>query len=291
MVSGPSGSLPGRLKHQSSVTSLQSSFSSFPPMDARSISSHKTGLSSRTGRTSTSKGPPSSYHRPRRPRQPLELDGEESSAEIRAEISAVEFERQQLMQNFQGLELSAISEPGRSAASRSRSSSKGERPSSMWTITPAIHASASRDPSPPPPVPKLPPMKNLGPSVAERKRSLGMLNTASAKFSKSRDHIVPSVPVNEPASPHTKPPKQGLFRRRTTQPAPPNPDKATSSSRSLSESAPPTKKQSQSSPPSDPPELANIRQRKAETAARYDERLEFLRARLKGAELKERLIR
>jgi len=143
-------------------------------------------------------------------------------------------------------------------------------------------------------------MKNMGPSVAERKRSLGVLNTASAKFSKSRDHIVPSVSVNEPTSPHTKPPKQGLFRRRTTQPASPNPDKGTSSSsRSVSESAvdakgratPPTNKQSQSPPPSDPPELANIRQRKAETAARYDGRLEFLRARLKGAELKERLIR
>lgn len=302
MASGPSGSFPRRLKHQSSIASIQSSLSSRPAMDARSVSSYKTGLSSRTGRTSTSKGPPSSYHRPRRlPRQPLELDGEESSAEIRAEISAVELEKQQLMENFQGLELSAVSQQGSGVKSISRSASQGERPSSMWTITPGTHTVSSRDPSPPP-VPKLTTMKTMGPSVAERKRSLGVLNTASAKFSKSRDHIVTQPSIIQPASPAAKPPKSGFFRRRAQQSPPSDiPDRSTSSHQSVSESAidvkvrplPPTSSQSESSLVLDSHEaniLANLRQRKAETAARYDQRLAFLRARLKGAELKERLI-
>lgn len=302
MASGPSGSLPRRLKHQSSVASFQSSLSSRPAMDARSISSYKTGLSSRTGRTSTSKGPPSSYHRPRRlPPQLLEpeLDGEESSADIRAEIAAVELEKQQLMENFQGLELSAVSQQGYGMKSRSRSSSKDERPSSMWTITPGAHAGASRDPSPPA-VPKVPPMQVMGPSVAERKRSLGMVNIASAKFSKSRDHIVTPPSITRPASPSTKPPKSGFFRRRTTQSSSVNSgQQASSPPRAVSESAvdmkgrstTPGGNQSQSSLTPEANILVGIQQRKAETAARYDQRLEFLRARLKGAELKERLIR
>jgi hypothetical protein len=299
MASGPSGSFPRRLKHQLSIASIQSSLSSRPAMDARSVSSHKTGLSSRTGRTSTSKGPPSSYHRPRRlPRQPLELDGEESSAEIRAEISAVELEKQQLMENFQGLELSAISQQGSGVKSVSKSASKGESPSSSWTITPGTHAIPFRDPSAPPPVPKLTAMKTMGPSVAERKRSLGVLNTASAKFSKSRDHIVTPPSINQPANPATKPQKSGFFRRRT--PQLPLSTIPTLSPQSMSSAIdakahpiPPTSRQSESSLTLDSPEanmLANLRQRKAETAARYDQRLEFLRARLKGAELKERLI-
>lgn len=208
MASGPSvsASLPSRrrLKYQASITSLQSSGSGRPTNnnDAHSVSSYKTGLSSKTGRTSTSKGgPPSSYHRPRRhPRQPLELDGEESSAEIKAEISAVEMEKQQLMDNFQGLEISALTRNspnmgGSNTARKSRSastvSSERERPSSMWTVTPDNHDFLSRVPSPPP-VPRLPSTVPKGPSIAERKRSLGMLSTASVKFSKSRDHIPPS---------------------------------------------------------------------------------------------------
>lgn len=38
-------------------------------------------------------------------------------------------------------------------------------------------------------------------------------------------------------------------------------------------------------------ELADIRKRRAEVTARYDERVEYLRARLKGAELREKLLR
>jgi hypothetical protein len=38
-------------------------------------------------------------------------------------------------------------------------------------------------------------------------------------------------------------------------------------------------------------ELADVRARRAQVAARYDARLELLRARLKSAELRERLLR
>lgn len=313
MASGPSTRLPRRLKYQTSIGSLQSANSGRPANDTRSVSSYKTGLSSKTGRTSTSKGPPSSYHRPRRaPRQPLELDGEESSAEIRAEINAVEMEKLQLMENFQGLELSAVSRRSPSASRTRSASSNEERPSSVWTVTPDTHNLSSRAPSPPP-VPKIPATipKPVGPSIAERKRSLGMLSTASIKFSKSRDHIAPtsSTATSQPKSPPTPSPakstKTGFFRRRTTpspsratsdQP-PPVPQRAASTSavngtaRSLPNEG--IDKRSSPSTPSDAntKALENIRKRKEETAARYDQRLDFLRARLKGAELRERLTR
>ena len=38
-------------------------------------------------------------------------------------------------------------------------------------------------------------------------------------------------------------------------------------------------------------ELADIRRRRAEVTARYESRLEYLRARLKGAELREKVRR
>lgn len=38
-------------------------------------------------------------------------------------------------------------------------------------------------------------------------------------------------------------------------------------------------------------ELADIRRRRAEVTARYEARLEYLRARLKGAELREKILR
>ncbi len=39
------------------------------------------------------------------------------------------------------------------------------------------------------------------------------------------------------------------------------------------------------------PELVDVRKRREELVARYNARLEFLRAKLKGAELHERLLR
>lgn len=38
-------------------------------------------------------------------------------------------------------------------------------------------------------------------------------------------------------------------------------------------------------------EMADIRKRRAEVTARYEARLEYLRARLKGAELREKLLK
>jgi hypothetical protein len=38
-------------------------------------------------------------------------------------------------------------------------------------------------------------------------------------------------------------------------------------------------------------EMGDIRRKRGEVTARYDARLEYLRARLKGAEMKERLLR
>lgn len=38
-------------------------------------------------------------------------------------------------------------------------------------------------------------------------------------------------------------------------------------------------------------ELTDIRRRREEVTARYDARLEYLRARLKGAELREKLLK
>lgn len=38
-------------------------------------------------------------------------------------------------------------------------------------------------------------------------------------------------------------------------------------------------------------EMADIRRRRAEVTARYEARIEYLRARLKGAELREKLMK
>ncbi|KAF8318998.1 hypothetical protein DL93DRAFT_2225426 [Clavulina sp. PMI_390] len=475
------------LRHQTSSHSLKSSAasvsasSSVPHFrgsgagggDAHSISSYHTGFSSRTGRTSGSRGPPSSYHHhPSTPgrsgrkgksvptpsvhsgngvRVPLELDGEDTSAaDIRDEILAVEAEKRGLMEGFEGLAMSAAANPGPNGGSRrsgSLSSSKGktlkkrkaqssdalreanasaslsaegdakgkdkERPSSIWTVTPDTHrlfsdpssssqsqltssplllSPAQLQPMPPPsgstapastqtlrsastPLPSSskPPPKPLGPSIAERKRSLGMLSAASAKFSRSRDYLVsPPSPLPQSATlapsrstPSTPSKGSGntstaaasaaakvteFFRRRGTpkkdasgsgggENVPPVPSVHVNGGgqQQQSKTTAPTQTQSlkhkrsklhktgpangndadpativlspdQEHPhqdlgqdgwveveemedPEEDPALREIRKRKEETAARYDQRLEFLRAKLKGAELKERLIR
>ena len=191
--------------------------------------------------------------------------GDESSAEIRAEIAAVEIEKEQLLQNFDGLELTSMTKGGPGSGQSPILQANGAgRPSSLWTITPdhPHPNSPIKHVIPPPLVPI------TGPTVAERKLSLGLSNISPAKSS--------------------------LFRKRSNyNTSSPDPRQR---SASLAEPVPPT-------PPLPPmaiqqqpasvvdATLQHIRRRKAETMEKYDERLEYLRARLKGAELRERLIK
>lgn len=374
ITSGPSlinSTRKNILRYQSSNSSIRSHASqshnnknpySYPSrsqqaLDTRSISSQKTGLSSRTGRTSTSKGgasgPPSSYTPRKRRLAPLEFDGEAdesiSSAEIRAEIAAVEEEKNQLMENFAGLEISTLtrgqgSRPGSPRARRIASTS-ADRPSSLWTVTPETASSHSPvHPHPTASTPSIPKMVPLptktGPSIIERKKSLGLLSTASAKFTKTRDQITAFGSSNSNSSSSSashdspqKTPKTGFFRRRSQTPSsaaaeslpsqtPPTklntlsipppastyssssptlPHLASPMSRSSSSPLTPSSQTRISSPPRSPAvalpsleeqtALANIRRRREDTAQRYDQRLEFLRAKLRGAEIRERLMR
>jgi hypothetical protein len=248
-----------KLSHRPSNASIRST-ASRQAMDTRSVSSQKTGRSTKTNRTSASRGPPSSYNRRR---VGVHSDGgDESSAEIRAEIAAVEIEKEQLLQNFDGLELTSMTKGGPGSGS---SPNGAGRSSSLRTVTPDRPHPIS------PPNPRMPPplVPVIGPSIAERKHSLGLSSISPAKST--------------------------LFSRKRSSPNVSSLDSRQRSA-SLAELVPPTPPLPPMAIQSQPASvvdttLLHIRRRKAETMEKYDQRLEYLRARLKGAELRERLIK
>ena len=266
------------LSRQTSSVSLRGNLSPRHQADAFSISSQKTGKSSRTTRTSASKGPPSAYKSRRIGKYSNGPDetgqGDESSAELRSEISAVEEEMQQVLRSFEGLEVSASARHrpglGPGASPYTPTSHPIVRSNLLWAGTP------ERTNLPPvPPLPPPPPLPSTGPSVAERKVSLGVTEITPAKAPKSsffsRKKSTPILSTAEQ--------KRVLSESVPTEsPIPPPPP--------LSHDL-----NANTVTPRSDPKADSIRRRKEETKQRYNERLEYLRARLKGAELRERLIK
>ncbi|KAF8333513.1 uncharacterized protein EI90DRAFT_3153694 [Cantharellus anzutake] len=267
------------LSRQPSNLSLRNNLSPRYQADAFSLSSQKTGKSSRTARTSASKGPPSAYKARRIGKYSNGLDddghSDESSAELRAEITALEEEMRQVLKSFEGLEISASTRRGPSLSPHASPyapalSSPIIRPSSLWTVTP--ERLPPTNPPPVPPLPPPPPLPSTGPSVAQRKASLGVTETVPAKSSKA-----------------------SFFSRKKSTPVLTTDQKISSPESTLNESPvpppPPLPGTVNPAVPRSDPNLDSIRRRKEETMQRYNDRLDYLRARLKGAELRERLIK
>ncbi|KDQ09898.1 hypothetical protein BOTBODRAFT_506136 [Botryobasidium botryosum FD-172 SS1] len=307
----PSTSYQQTLISHSSNGSLQSSIST-QPSDLRSLSSWRTTRSSHTTQTVSGnsshmrslRGPPSSFHH--RTPFPAESFGSEdddddkSAAQLRAEIAALEAEGRRLMDAFNGLELSALTKHQHVMApnAQARKSIGGRHGDttieSTWTLVPNRADAIPRTPT------------SVLPSSASL--PLKMNRKMVALNSSSSFHSTPS------ASPSHLPPHLRTPSTLSTYSAPSNlnssPQAYTRSPRAspqprLLPPTPTTPRRPKTSGGRTPYEdeeedvfIANvqsdvdeIRKSRAETMTNYEQKLEYLRAKLRGAEIRERLLK
>jgi len=214
---------------------------------------------------------------------PDDLDGEhtQSVKELREEIEAVEAEGRRLLDAFNGLELSTLTRSHqRPKIPISASSIRGE--SDAMSITSSGSMSLKRSPS-----------GRVGSPLVSQPISLSRKNSFSSVSSRGKSVInFGSIP-NVPPLPNSPLGRLGS---------------GSSSSISLSrglhsplptvEEKRPTHLGSFSQVPNQDPalqalenDMADIRRRREEVVARYEARLEFLRVKLKGAEMHEKLLK
>ncbi|CAL1713387.1 unnamed protein product [Somion occarium] len=256
--------------------------------------------------------PPSAFqqkHAPETYVQTAPIDGSaddellRSTDDIRREIEAVEAEGRRLLDAFSGLELSTLVKqqrnPGLMLSSTESnlhlraSSSAGQTRMdidsnsirstgsglTMLSINrpPGVEARLRRNAS------------NSGPSSLYRKNSVSTMST----HSKTGNTISPT----SPSSRHLGRSRLGstssvnLARSASHLPLAPVAERADTPHRTLRVLASEPDAMSEAGGDDSVDEMNDIRRRKAEVTARYETRVEYLRARLKGAELREKLLK
>jgi len=264
---------PRYLRREASDSSLGSELS------ARRTSEHQHG-GTPTSRKSSRNPPPSSYsirafksapHTPVRDKKhrssgEFDLNGEhtQSVKELQAEIEAVEAEGRRLLDAFNGLELSTLTKrqrrpiPIQMATETNEGSIRSGRSASLRGPRPANLNSQ--------------PLVSQ-PITLSRKNSLSSMSSRGKSISGSHHPPLPSGSSNS------------LGRYGTSTGSTPSVNNVASSTLETVDEA------------SDPAfatlenEMADIRRRRAEVVARYEAKLELLRAKLKGAEMHEKLLK
>jgi len=205
--------------------------------------------------------------RPQRSSGHFDLNGEhtQSVKELRAEIEAVEAEGRRLLDAFNGLELSTLTKRQRRPT-----------PLQMATETDAVSIHSGRSASIRGPR-QMPTNSNPQPLVSQpitlsRKNSLSSMSSRGRSLSGSH-HAVLSASSNSlgrfgTSTGSTPSVNNAGFQTLETVDEAPDPALATLES-----------------------EMADIRRRRAEVVARYEAKLELLRAKLKGAEMHEKLLK
>lgn len=292
--------------------------STAPNPDAGLNSTLRSTTRSRRNPTS----PPSSYHRPpipseiRRPHTIVSSDPDEdqvqTAQDIRHEIELVEAEGGRLLDAFNGLELSTLVKqqrhPGRLPLSRavfhadSASASAEQRSvrSGREVDATSIKSFGSRrtagsmrrlpiPPNNPPPLPDaVQLLRKKSTSTMSSHSKLGTPASPLAMWPSLRSRFGSSSSINLGRSTGHLPlatVEEGRGNHRVPPPPP-----STSSFLTVDSDA------SFANDSMDPDEtvvqeMAEIRKRREEVTARYEARLEYLRARLKGAELREKLMK
>lgn len=246
-------------------------------------SAHRVGDYQRVGTPTSRKSrtaPPSSYsfksapHTPTRdvrqhrlPLDEIDLNGEhtQSVKELRAEIEAVEAEGRRLLDAFNGLELSTLTKRQRRPIPIQMT---GE------TDSGSIHSGRSaslRGPRQMQTNPNSQPLVSQ-PITLSRKNSLSSMSSRGRSINGSH-HPLPSVSSNSLG-------KSGT----STGSTPSVNNSAFSTLETVNEASDPALVTLES-------EMADIRRRRAEVVARYEAKLELLRAKLKGAEMHEKLLK
>lgn len=264
---------PRHLRREASDSSLGSE------MSARRTSEHQHG-GTPTSRKSSRNPPPSSYsirtfksapHTPVRDKKhrssgEFDLNGEhtQSVKELQAEIETVEAEGRRLLDAFNGLELSTLTKrqrrpiPIQMATETNEGSIRSGRSTSLRGPRPANLNSQ--------------PLVSQ-PITLSRKNSLSSMSSRGKSISGSHHPPLPS------GSSHS------LGRYGTSTGSTPSVNNVASSTlETVNEASDPAFATLES-------EMADIRRRRAEVVARYEAKLELLRAKLKGAEMHEKLLK
>jgi len=322
---------PKTLVHKASTGSMQTSPSIIGgagagTFDSRSIASRRTnrsGVDNATimSRTTTRSRPPSSYHRRHAPSEgggSDEIGADWTAAELRAEIVSIEDESKRVMDMFNGLEMTTLMRHRPAIAGRAASesvSAGGRQIPADWKILPDIKRVQSQEKSSSrlsmssrsfsslqrkgslnflrrsqvlPPLPPLPT------AVTNTSTSMSINSTpglhASGSSSSSLHPIVgasqsnrssPNLSLEKGGSAshgklsHSRSGYIGTNRRASG---------TVAAATSWREDGDPEQAALENG-------LDDIRRKRASVVQRYDKRLEYLRARLRSAELHERLLK
>lgn len=299
--------------------------------DSRSIASRRTnrsGVDNATimSRTTSRSRPPSSYHRRHAPSEggSDEIGAEWTAAELRAEILSIEEESKRVMDMFNGLEMTMMMKYRPATAGRSASESIGAIPTE-WKPLPDIKRVQSQEKS----SSRLS-MSSRSFSSLQRKGSLSFLRrsqalpplpplpTAAASTSTSMSMSLSPGLRGSTSSPSSLHPMVGASQSQSNRSSPNLSLDKSSSHGKLSRSrsgymgtnhgkeggaaaiavaAAVAGNAAGRDDDRDPEQAAletgldDIRRKRATVVSRYDKRLEYLRARLRSAELHERLLK
>lgn len=289
--------------------------------DIRSITSRRTTRSAYEGGTSltrttsrSTKGPPSSYNRRHAPSEAGsdEIPVDWTTAELRAEIAGIEEESRGVVDMFNGLELSTLTKHRPSIGHAMLSgveTIKGSPPNSggkegkgigEWTFLPDLKT--------------MPSISNGSTKSSSKRmsitsasmRSLGLNRKGSLGFLGKRQQPLPPLPPLPSASTSVLPTSNSsssslhpMIHGQQNRSSPQLAVDRSGSSRRLSVASknPSEWRVSIAFDESDPQmgalekELDDIRRKRADVILRYERRLEYLRARLRSAELHERLLK
>lgn len=262
----PSPRVPSQLSRQPSMSSIATANSRNIPHDLRSITSKRSGRSQAgfSDANSTSRGfsrslrsadpPPSSFH-PKIPGAAWLSDDDRltTAADIRAEIQLVEAEERRLLDAFNGLEITATTRH-RQAGSETLPLRSGDR---------------------------------LDPDEFRGRGSLSSSAYANVSQTTSRQINLANPSRSPSYSPGVSRPLQLKLASSSSEYLVGGLDIRDSprSGRTALRQSPRTANQTLDI------EMDDIRRRRADIVMKYQERLAFLRARLKGAEMHERLLR
>ncbi|PCH40172.1 hypothetical protein WOLCODRAFT_136703 [Wolfiporia cocos MD-104 SS10] len=307
--------IPRSMSGQLSDPSLRGGSASVESLSAKALSI------SRGRKRSGSNAPPSAYPGSPTlssssgvPESLADDDTLETSKELRAQIELVEAEGRRLLDAFNGLELSTLtrghrrpharppisisaSQEGISTHSTERRSTRSIKDTDMLSFQSggSLHTTPStKRPSSthrimpagaPPATPRTMSRKGSMSSMSSRGKSglsgvpvnYGLGSSSSINLAKSSGHL-PLATVRE-----LETPQLGHYASAT--------EESDWTASSSVRSGPEGSTEEDEDIKALETELADIRRRRTEVTARYEARLEYLRARLKGAELREKLLR